>query len=266
MSSRVCVNGVDTAYLRVGNETGIPVVFIHGYPFSKEMWDPQLEALAQVADCVAYDIRGFGESSGGRAGLSIDLFVDDLIGLLDALHLVMPVAVGLSMGGYIALRAYERFPARFRGLALCDTRSDADSEEGRQRRVETMRSIEEGGGAAFAEGFLRRVFAATSFATAATAVERIRATVLRTAPDVLIKGQQALMRRPDTTSVLPFIRIPVLLMVGEEDSLTPPAVARAMADRVTGSELHVIPGAGHLSNLENPSAFNAHLGAYLARL
>lgn len=266
MSPRARVSGVDTAYVRVGKVGGVPVVFIHGYPFSKEMWAPQLEALAPVADCVAYDIRGFGESSHGSARLSIDLFVDDLIDLIDSLQLIMPVAVGLSMGGYIALRAYERFPARFRGLVLCDTRSDADGEEGRRRRQETMRGIEERGSEAFADDFLKRAFAASSLATSAAAVEHIRTTILRTAPEVLIEGQMALMRRHDTTPILPLIRIPVLVLVGEEDALTPPAVSRAMAEQITDSELHVIPGAGHLSNLENPPVFCAHLGTYLARL
>lgn len=251
--------------VQAGGKTGGPlaVVLIHGYPFAKEMWQPQLGPLSDVARVIAYDVRGFGASERGACPLSIDLFVDDLVALLDLLELDRAVIGGLSMGGYVALRMYDRHPHRVRALALCDTRSEADSEEGRRERMETVALIEARGVETFAEDFLKRVFAASSLSRRIDAVQQIRSIILGTDRAALIDGQAALMNRPDTTAVLPRIAVPTLLMVGAEDQLTPPAIMRGMADRIPGAVLHVIPDAGHLSNLENPGSFNRALIAFL---
>src|SRR5512140_2859095 len=112
----------------------MPVVFIHGFPFNRKMWQPQVDRFKDDYTLLTYDIRGHGESDPGDGQYSIELFVDDLFALLDHLGFTQVVLVGLSMGGYIALRAAERDPRRFKGLALCDTKSEADANEAKIRR------------------------------------------------------------------------------------------------------------------------------------
>src|SRR5512135_2423281 len=121
-------------YVESGPPSAMPVVFIHGFPFSHEMWQPQLEAVGKRHRAIAYDVRGHGGSFAGDGQYTIEGHVDDLLGLLDTLKIKKTVIVGLSMGGYIALRALERNPERFRAAVLCDTRSEADTDEGKLRR------------------------------------------------------------------------------------------------------------------------------------
>lgn len=265
MPNLVAVNGVRLAYDEAPGSGERTLVFVHGYPFNRKMWAPQLDALAGVARCTAYDVRGFGESGRGPVPLTLELFADDLVALISALHLERPIVVGLSMGGYILLRAYEKHPEIFGGLVLCDTKSEADSEEARSKRRETIGQIEEHGRDKFADGFLGRVFAPESLATNASAVTLIHEAILGTSTESLVDGQRALMNRSDTTGVLPSISVPTMLIVGLDDTLTPPAVMIEMQQAIKGAELHVIPGAGHVSNIEQPEAFNAHLRAFLGR-
>ena len=252
--------------VEVGLPTSMPVVFIHGFPFSHEMWKPQLDVVGKMYRVIAYDLRGHGASYVGEGQYTIEGHVDDLIALLDHLQVRKAVVVGLSMGGYIALRAIERNPERFRAVALCDTRSEADSNEGKLKRFASIVAVKKNGSAAFADGFAKAVFAPETFQKNPEAVQTIRSIISRT-PELSIAGTQlALASRTDTTASLSKIRMPTLILVGEHDATTPPSVSLAMHERIPGSELHIVPHAAHVSNMENADFFNEKLLGFLARV
>lgn len=260
---RLPVPGAAIDYETAGPRNGVPVLFVHGFPFSRAMWKPQVDLLKEDHYVVTYDVRGHGASEPGDGQYTVELFVDDLVALLDRLHLKSVAAVGLSMGGYILLRAVERHPERFRALVLCDTRSEADGNEGKVKRARQAADVREKGLASFTEGFLKAVFAGTTFEERPDVVEAVRAMVNATAPAAVAGTLIALAGRTDSTPSLFRIPVPTLIMVGREDSITPPSAAQAMKDKIPGAELRVIPRAGHLSNLENPEEFNRHLADFL---
>ncbi|MFO1462180.1 MAG: alpha/beta fold hydrolase [bacterium] len=257
------INGTKIHWIERGDPQGLPVVFLHGFPFSHEMWLPQLAALPPGIRALAYDLRGLGRSEAGDWPLTLEGHVDDLIAFLDDRAIAQAVLVGLSMGGYIALRALQRNPERCAAAALCDTRSEADTDEAKLRRAAQIKQIREAGVEAFAEGFLKAIFAPQSFAGRPEAVAAIRRIILETEPRAMAATLLALAARSDTSEALSRLRIPVLLLVGELDQITPPAAAQAMHEKIPGSRLEVLPEAAHMSNLENPEAFNRCLWEFL---
>ncbi len=263
---RYATNDGEIDYDVAGPRTGIPVVFIHGFPFSKATWAPQVELLKKDFYVVTYDVRGHGASDTGSGQYTVEGFVDDLIGLLDHLKISRAVIVGLSMGGYIALRAVQRNPDRIRGLVLCDTKSEGDNNEGKLKRAVQVKSVRMFGMKMFTEPFLKTVFYEKTFQTSPGVVEMVRAIVQQTAPAAVMGTLIALAARTDTTASLYSINIPVLILVGQYDALTPPSAAHAMKVKIPGAHLHIISGAGHLSNLENPAEFNSHLSTFLKNI
>lgn len=257
---------MDAFFQDQGPRGGLPIVLIHGYPFDHSMWEPQVQALKDRYRVVTYDVRGLGRSPAGGVPPSMEGLVDDLLILLDRLGIPAAVLCGLSMGGYIALRAAERAPRRMLGLVLADTRSEADTEQGRQSRLAVIKGIEENGLRLFAEDFLKKVFTPGTLARNAPCVDLIRRTILSNDPEGVCFASRAIMSRTDTTPVLANIAVPSLVLCGEHDSLTPPVVGRAMADAIPGARFALIPDAGHLSSLENPKAFNQHLLDFLSGL
>lgn len=260
---------INSGHLNVmddGPRDGLPVVFLHGFPFSHAMWAPQTAMAARRFRTVVYDIRGHGLSDIGEGQYTIDGHVDDLFAILDHLGIEKTAAVGLSMGGYILLRALEREQHRFFGAVLCDTRSEADTDDAKRKRFEAIKAVRANGSPAFAEGFVRAVFAEESFVRNPETVAAIKKIIERT-PALSIAGSLlALASRTDTTGFLPRIAIPTLILVGAKDVTTPPAASEAMHGKIPGSELAIIPDAAHMSNLENPEAFNAKLFGFLDAL
>jgi len=260
------INDVPMNIIETGDANAMPVLFLHGFPFSHEMWKPQLEVVGQKYRAIAYDIRGHGLSYVGEGQYTIEGHVDDLIAVLDTLKISKAVIVGLSMGGYITLRALERNPERFRATVLCDTRSEADSNEAKLKRFAAIAAVNKFGSEKFADDFVKVVFASESFKTKPEVTESIRKTIQET-PELSIVGTLlALASRTDTTPSLSNIKVPTLILVGEHDVTTPPAAAQAMNERIPGSELHIVPQAAHMSNLENPDTFNEKLLLFLKRV
>jgi len=246
-----------------GTRTHPPVIFIHGFPFSKEMWKTQVEFLKKEYYVITYDVRGHGSSDVGDGQYTLEYFVDDLIGLLDHLKINKTAAVGLSMGGYITLRAAERNPERFRALVLCDTRSEADNNEGKIKRAAQAKSVKTEGMKKFSEAFVKTVFYSKTFENNPASVSSIRQIIENTSPLAVAGTLTALAARTDATSSLYNIKIPVLLLVGQHDTLTPPSASNAMRQKIPNSLMHIIPDAAHLSNVENPSEFNSKLLQFL---
>ena len=262
----VRINGDPFYYTEMGDPASSPVLFVHGFPFSHKMWLHQLEVVGRRHRVLAYDIRGHGESFVGDGQYSVEGHVDDLFSLLDHLALKQVIIVGLSMGGYITLRALERSPERFKAVVLCDTRSEADTNEAKLKRFANVALVKKEGSAVFAEGFLKAVFAAKSFEIRKDAVSAIREIMVRTSPLSIAGTLLALASRTDTSASLGAIKVPTLILVGELDPITPPAAAESMHKAIHGSELFVVPHAAHMSNLENPEFFDEKLLGFLQRL
>lgn len=258
-------NGINVSYVEEGVSTGVPLIFIHGFPFNKEMWSAQLTALSDSHRCIAYDVRGHGNSEAGAAQFSIPQFADDLFSFLDALKIDKAIIVGLSMGGYIALHAIKENPARIAGLLLCDTQCASDTQEGRDKRKKTIAFIQKNGLEVYTEESLKNLFAPASFQSKKEVVQFIRNTILKTRPESICLTLQALADRAETCSLLGQINVPVLILVGKEDKITSPEVAEKMHGLINKSELKIIDNAGHLSNLENPEAFNEQAKSFLSR-
>ncbi len=263
---KININGITINYNEYGNPKGIPVVFIHGFPFNSSMWTPQIKSISNNYRAITFDVRGHGESDFGDGQYLIEFFVDDLFGLLDNLKIEKAVLVGLSMGGYIALRAIERNPERVAALVLCDTKSSADSNEAKIKRARQIQIVKSVGIGRFADDFLKAIFSEETFIRLPSIIDMIRNIILKTSPLSVASTLIALAARTDTTQVLPDIKVPTLIMVGEKDTLTTPADALEMKNRIPNSERHIIPNAAHMSNLENTPAFNKHLFDFLEKI
>ncbi|HLA68684.1 MAG TPA: alpha/beta fold hydrolase [Bacteroidota bacterium] len=263
---KIKLNGISINYQERGLPQGLPIVFIHGFPFNNTMWAPQMMALPQEYRAISFDVRGHGESDVADGQYSIEFFADDLISLLDHLAIQRAVLCGLSMGGYIALRTIERHPDRIRALVLCDTRSEADANEGKVKRASQIKAVKSQGVKPFAESFVKAVFAPHTFVESPKTVAAIQSAIESTSPLSICGTLLALAARTDTTSVLAQITVPTLILVGEHDALTPPSAAQSMHSLIQGSQIHIVPHAAHMSNLENPSFFNEKLLAFLKNI
>jgi 3-oxoadipate enol-lactonase len=260
---KIKLNDTTINYTERGLPQGIPVTFVHGFPFNHTMWEPQMKALPNQYRAITYDIRGHGDSDVGDGQYSIEFFVDDLLNLLDHLVIEKTVLCGLSMGGYIALRAYERHPDRIKALVLCDTKSEPDSNEAKLKRSTTVRNVKTKGVGPFADEFAALVFAPHTFQAHPEIIHSVK-DIIRSNSTIGISGASlALAGRTDTSSVLPGIKVPTLLLVGEHDKLIPPSVMEAMHKNIPGSAYYVIPDAAHMSNLENAPEFNRYLIEFL---
>lgn len=258
--------GLRLAFREAG--AGLPVLLLHAFPLSGEMWAPQLAALSGSFRLIVPDLSGLGASQGvppdGACRMS-DLAAD-AVALLEHLEVGRAVVAGLSMGGYAALALAEGAPERLRGLVLADTRATADTEEARQSRLDVARRVLAEGTDFLAGTLTPRLLGRTTRERRPDVVARVERMIREAPPAGVAAAQRGMAARPDRTRVLPRLDVPVLILVGEEDELTPPEEARAMEREVRGGELVTLPEAGHLASLENPEAFNDALSGFLRRL
>ncbi len=258
----VNINSFEVSYDDLG-EGFIPIVFLHGFPFDKTMWNEQLEFLKTKHRVIACDIRGFGKSKDENSPLGMDLFANDLILFIDKLGFEKVIICGLSMGGFIALNAVKRFPSRFEALILCDTQCIADSYEVKVKRYKTIKEINEYGVTNFNEGFIKNVFHKDSIINKPDLVEQLRRVVFSNSQHIITQGLVALAERSETCSILDTIHIPTLIICGKEGIVTPLEESRFMKKHIKDSVIHVISNAGHVSNLEEPIIFNKLLRDFL---
>jgi 3-oxoadipate enol-lactonase len=258
------INNIPVSYTDEGEKESSVIIFIHGFPFNKSMWKSQVEYLKDNYRPIAYDIRGHGDSGTGDEVFSIDLFVNDLISFMDTLKIEKAVLCGLSMGGYIALNAIEKHNERFDALILSDTQCIADTPEVKEKRIKAIESIRTRGVEEYAEESIKNLFALESFTTRLKEIGAIREMIVKTSVQSLCNTLRALSVRKETCTGLSAIKVPVLIIVGSEDKITPPAAATFMHEKIKGSQLKIIDHAGHLSNLENPDEFNIRLRKFIA--
>jgi len=260
---RITVNNLTISYNDEGPDDVPVIIFIHGFPFNKTMWQQQVEALKGSYRTIAYDIRGHGNTESGNENFTIDLFADDLVNLMDELKLNKAILCGLSMGGYIALNAVEKYPERFDGLILSDTQCTADTPEGKEKRMLTIQSIKESGVEKYAEDSIQHFFLPASLNIKQKAVAAVKQMIINTSQQTLCNTLLALANRKETCTYLAEIDIPVLIMVGKDDKITPPPKALFMHEKIHDSLMHVLNHTGHLANIENQYEFNYQLRAFL---
>jgi len=256
------LNGTELHYRDIGSSKDV-VLLLHAFPLHSGMWTRLVAALEKRHRVIAPDYRGLGRSSVPPEALTMDIVAEDLRALLAHLRVERAAVVGLSMGGYAAFELYRRVPGLFRGLVLCDTKATADGEEARAARERFAQSaIERGLGWVADEMVPRLVRRAPDPAV----VKEVRHLIAGGTPAGVAAAQRGMARRPDSTATLASISCPALVVVGEEDGLTPPAEAEKMAAAVKSARVARIPEAGHLSNLEAPAAFQAAVTAFLKTL
>jgi pimeloyl-ACP methyl ester carboxylesterase len=232
------------------------------------MWEHQLEALSMAHRLIAPDLRGHGESSAPDGVYTMDEMADDVVGLLDHLNITQPVVLGgLSMGGYVALSLVIRHPERVRGLILMDSRAAADTPEAARLREETARTVLRAGHpGSMMETMIPRLFGKATLEHYPQRVGPMLAVMERTLALGIAGALRGMAIRPDRRNDLHLIKVPALVLTGEDDVISPPGEAREIAQALPDAHLEVIPAAGHLAPYENPTAVNRAILRFLERL
>ena len=242
----------------------VPVLLIHGYPLNNMLWDLQMGDLSDIARLIAPDLRGHGMTDPTPPPYSMEMYAEDCAALLDQLGITIPIVVGgLSMGGYVAFEFCRRYPERVAGLILAATRPGADSAEAKEARDNAAGMAIAEGTAAIADGMLGKLLAPGSYEDQPDLVEFVREMMLENSEDGIVGALAAMRDRPDSTGDLAALDVPTLIIHGQEDQLIPVTEAEAMAAAMPQAQLVVVPGAGHLPNLENPEVFNDAVREYL---
>ena len=252
-------------YFDFGIRGDVPIIFIHGMALDHTMWNPQINVLKDKFRVIAYDIRGHGQNSVGDGQYTYKMFANDLIDLMDFLEIEQAILCGLSLGGGIAIRAYDMYPQRIKALVLCDARCEGDFNETKCWREDSIDLIKDNGLQTFASEFVNMIFARDSFNNYPETMEFVRKLILSTSPQTICGVLLAAAARIDMKYVLPKIKIPTLIMVGENDNFTPLRSSQIMNNGIINSKLKIISSAGHVSNLENIEEFNYNLLEFLEK-
>ena len=255
------ISGVQLHYTEQGS--GKPVLLVHGFPLDSRMWEAQIPALASAGCRVfAPDLRGFGQSKSDSA-FTLESLADDLHSFARAVGAIPFVYVGLSMGGYVALAYAKKYLADLRALVLVDTKAEADTPEGKEGRGKMIDLVRKEGSKAVAEQMMAKMLAKDAADQRPQAAQALR-RIMEACPPKTIEHALAAMRdRPDRSGELSAIKVPTLVIVGESDAITPPAVAESMVGKIAGAQLVTIRGAGHMSPMEQPEQVNRAIRSFL---
>ncbi len=257
------VNGTKLSYHEAGH--GLPVVLVHGFPLDHRVWHAQIHDLSSVRRVITPDLRGFGQSAGGGS-FTIQSLADDLYVLLCQIHGLPCVLGGLSMGGYVALAYARQYASTLRGLMLIDTRAAADDAEARAGRDAMIELAVAHGSAAVAEKMMPRMLAPGTPESHPHVAAELN-SIMQACPAQTIQYALAAMRdRTDSRPSLSRIAAPTLILVGDSDVITPPAMAQEMHQSIPGSTLSVIAGAGHTSPMEQPHQVSRAIKQFLVTL
>ena len=259
--STASVNGITIGYDDEGTGDDV-LVLVHGHPFDRSMWRPQVEHFTAAGwRVIAADLRGYGESTVVPGKTPLAVFAGDVAGLLDHLGVERFVLGGLSMGGQIVMECARQFPQRIRGLILADTFAQPETPQGHRNRNDMADRLLREGMSGYATEVLWKMVAPHN-----TAAGEHVAKMMHGAP---AEGAAAALRgraeRPDYTATLEAVTVPTLVVVGSDDEYTPLKDAEYMHERVPGSTLVVVDGAAHMPNLERPEIFNEAVAGLLAQ-
>lgn len=252
---KIQLNGVSLSYRDEG--AGLPILFVHAFALNQSMWDAQVAALSSNFRVITLDLRGHGDSDAPAWFYTMEQLAEDVAALMDHLSLPRVILAGLSLGGYVLFSFYRGFKGRVIGLILADTRSQSEPSEGVKNRFEMAQLATREGPSSVADVMIPKLLCRTSLLTRVDLIKKVRGMIQSTPVAGILGGLMGMALRPDATGLLPQITCPTLILVGEEDPLTPPNEARIMAERISNATYVTIPSAAHLPNMEQEEAFNA---------
>ncbi|WP_224984388.1 alpha/beta fold hydrolase [Geomonas agri] len=259
------VNDINIAYDGMGS--GPAIILIHGFPLNRQMWQPQLQPLADAGyRVIAPDLRGFGASDAPAGGYSMDVFADDIIALMDSLKIDKAVVSGMSMGGYVLLNLMERYPDRVRAACFIATRANADDEAGRARRSAMAAEAERLGANPVIKIFAELLFATETAERNPALIALVTSWMRSASPQGLAGGLLAMRDRKDYVEDLKSFPFPSLVLAGAEDRAAPLEVANVLIEGLVGCKSRIIDKAGHMLNMEQPAIFNKTLIDFLKSL
>lgn len=247
--------------------SGVPVVLIHGFPLCRKMWQPQMHALADIGyRVICPDLPGFGESPHFTGPVSMSRYADAVIRLLDELGIDKAVVGGMSMGGYVLLNLAERYPERILAAMFLVTRAAADDQEGKKKRSALIAEVENGNLLIVPDAFAQVLFAAETLERDPRLVSAVREWMEATSVAAIVGGLSAMRDREDYVGKLADFKMPNLVVGADQDLAVPLEHSLALAEGLPEATLKVVPGAGHMANLERPQPFNQALLEFLRQL
>lgn len=264
--SKIRIDDISISYMIRRSKVDQPektVIFLHGFPFNKNMWREQMQHLDENITGIALDIRGHGHSTRGHGFFSVDVFAKDVIQFITHLNLNNVVLCGVSMGGYIALRAYELMGNTIKGLILSDTHSFADNNKGKQKRFDSIQALLKYGKRPFSMGFIETIFSKKTLAENPEAIETIKSAIRRNDLQNICATQLALATRTDTTAMLTTITVPTLVITGKEDKLVTELQTKTLLEHIIDVKYVEFMESGHLPNLEESEKFNMEINSFL---
>ncbi len=242
---------------------GPPVVLLHPFPSNHEFWHPVAAALESRYRLILPDLRGHGDSEIGEGPALMSKHASDIARVLDAAGISQAAFVGCSIGGYILFEFWRRFRARMTSLTLCDTRPQADNAEARANRLKAADTVLEQGTEPFIESMTPKLIGRTTVATRPDLVDGARAMMRKMSAEDISQVQRGMAERPDSVADLKTINMPTLIVIGEEDVLSTVADGELMRQNIAGSQLKVVPKAGHYAPWEQPESVGKVLRQFL---
>ena len=246
---------------------GFPIVLLHAFPFSRKMWSKQIDSIVKNNfSLIIIDLPGFGESSSSANVNTMETMANSVFETLGGLKISKAIIGGISMGGYVALNFYRLFSEIVTALILCDTTPKADTSEIRNKRFDLIRQIKIQGMKPVAVNVLPNLLSENTILNSKDLFEHLENEILNTDIQGTIAALDGMAERIDHTSLLETIKIPTLLIFGEDDKITDISMAKNIKELLPNSQLKIIKNCGHLSNLEQPEAFNKILIEFLTSL
>jgi len=259
----VNINGQTISYTERGR--GLPLVLVHGFPLDNRIWESQVANLSDKYRVIAPDLPGFGKSQPPRP-FTMESLADALHAFLTQIKALPCALAGLSMGGYMSF-AYERkYPIDLKALILVDTKAEADTPDGKAGRNKMIETVRTSGSPAIAAAMLPKMLSPQTLQSRPQLVQQVK-SIMESCPPQTIEYALAAMRdRNDYRDCCPSVALPTLILVGDADVITPPAVAESMHKDIPHSKLVIIKGAGHLSPMEQPEQVNQAIRQFLATI
>lgn len=257
------ISGISMHYQDRGR--GMPVVLIHGFPLDSRMWEAQAEALSDRYRIIAPDLRGFGLTRGGGS-FTMDSLAEDVHALLKEVGALPSVVAGLSMGGYVTLAYAKKYPKDLKGLMLIDTRAEADSPEAKENRGKALQRVKDGGAKAIADDMMPKLVHEGVLKHRQDIAHKLRLILESQSPETIAHALVALRDRPDRVSDLAAIPVPTLVIVGEHDAITPPALSEKMSKELTHPTVAIIKNAGHMAPMEQADDVNLVMRRFLEQI
>jgi len=258
-----CLRSDDAEIFYEIHGNGSPVVLLHPFPCHHEFWNPVAAALDSRYRLILPDLRGHGDSEIGEGPALMQKHASDVARVLDAAGIGKAAFIGCSIGGYVLFEFWRRFRARVRALALCDTRPQADAAEGRANRLKAAAAVLEQGTEPFIESMIPKLMGRTTVTTRPDLVDGARAMMRKMSAEDISLVLRGMAERPDSVGDLKSINVPTLIVIGEEDVLSTVADGELMRQNIAGSQLKVIPKAGHYAPWEQPEAVGTVLRQFL---